>query len=77
MNGYQDCAYGQGFNKLAKVKSHLQTQLSEELCKPMTDSKSYVVVRDAIELLVSRVKMTYDLLLAEEERGPHNNNHVY
>ncbi len=31
-------------NKLAKVKSHPQTQLSGELCKPMTDQKSYIEV---------------------------------
>ncbi len=48
-------------NKLAKVKSHLRTQLSEKLCKPMTDHKSYIEVpsRDSIELLVSMVAMTY------------------
>jgi hypothetical protein len=26
-------------NKLAKVKSHLRAQLSEEICKAMTDHK--------------------------------------
>ncbi len=29
-------------NKLAKEKSHPQSQLSGELCKPMTDHKSYI-----------------------------------
>jgi hypothetical protein len=44
-----------------KVKSHLQTQLSEELCNPITDYRSYIEVRDPIALLVSMVKMTYCL----------------
>ena len=46
-------------NKLAKVKSHHQTQLSEELCKPMTDHKSNTEVQDSIELLVSAIEITY------------------
>ncbi len=55
-------------NKLAKVKkSHLQAQLSEELCKPMTDHKSYVEVQDSIELLVSMIKMIYDLPYKSED----------
>ena len=29
-------------NKLAKVKSELQSQLSDELCKPITDHKSFL-----------------------------------
>ncbi len=58
MEGYQDCAY---IYKLAKVKSHLRTQLSEELCKPITDHKSYIEVRDSIELPVSMIEMTYGL----------------
>ncbi len=64
-------------NKLAKVKSYLQTQLSEELCKPMTDHKSYIEVRNAIELLVSMFKMLDDLLLAVQARGPHYSSHVH
>ncbi len=48
-------------NKLAKVKSHLRAQLSEELCKPTTDHKSYVEVRDSIELLVRMIEMIYSL----------------
>jgi hypothetical protein len=48
-------------NKLAKVKSHLRAQLSEEICKPITDHKSYVEVRDSIELLVSMIEMIYCL----------------
>jgi hypothetical protein len=35
-------------NKLAKVKSDLRAQLSEELCKPMTDHNSYVEVREIL-----------------------------
>ncbi len=48
-------------NKLARVKSHLQAQLSAELCKLMTDHKSYIEVRDSTELLVSMIEMTYGL----------------
>ena len=48
-------------NKLAKVKSTLQLQLSDELCKPITDHKSFVEIRDTSELLVSIVEMAYGL----------------
>jgi hypothetical protein len=48
-------------NKLAKVKSHLRTQLSGELCKQMTGHKSYIEIRDSIELLVSMIEMIYCL----------------
>ncbi len=48
-------------NKLANVKSHLRAQLSEKICKPMTDHKSYVEVRDSIELIVSMIEMIYSL----------------
>jgi hypothetical protein len=54
-------------NKLAKVKSHLGAQLSEELCKPMTDHRSYIEVRDSIELLVSMIEMTYSLQYKYED----------
>ncbi len=54
-------------NKLVKVKSHLQTQLSEELCKLITDHKSYIEVVDSIELLVSMVEMTYGLQYKYED----------
>jgi hypothetical protein len=54
-------------NKLAKVKSHLRAQLSEELCKLMTYHKSYVEVRDSIELLVSMIKMIYGLQYKYED----------
>ncbi len=56
-------------NKLAKVKSHLQTQLSEELCKPITAHKSYIEVRDSIGLLVSMVEMTYCLPYKYEDHA--------
>ncbi len=57
-------------NKLAKVKLHLRTKLFEELelCKPMTDQKSYIEVRDSIELLVSMVGMTYGFLYKHEDQ---------
>ncbi len=48
-------------NELAKVKSHHQTQLSGELCKPKTNHNSYFEIRDSIELLVSMVEMTWGL----------------
>ncbi len=56
-------------NKLAKVKSNLQAQLSEELCKPMTDHKSHIEpeVRDSIELLVSVIELTYCLQYKYED----------
>ena len=47
-------------NKLAKVKFYLRSQLSDELCKPITDHKSFIEIRDTIELLVM-VKMGYGL----------------
>ena len=56
-------------NKLAKVKSHLRAQLSEKLCKPMTDHKSYIEVQDSIELLVSMVEMTYCLPYKYEDHA--------
>jgi hypothetical protein len=57
-------------NKLAKVRSYLQTQLSEELCKLMTDHKSYIEVLDSIELLVSIVDMTFSLPYKHEDHLP-------
>ena len=46
-------------NKLGKAKSTLQSQLSDELCKPITDHKSFVEIQDSIELLVSMIEMAY------------------
>ena len=34
-------------DKLANVKSTLRSQLSDELCKPITDHKSFVEIRDS------------------------------
>ncbi len=51
-------------NKLAKVKSHLQswgTLQTKEICKLITDHQFYIEVRDSTELLISMVKMTYGL----------------
>jgi hypothetical protein len=57
-------------NNLAKVKSHLRTQLSEKLCKLITDHRSYIEVPDSIELLVSRVELTYCLPYKCEDHTP-------
>ena len=48
-------------NKLYKIKSTLWLQLSDEICKPITDHKSFVEIRDGIELLISMVKMAFGL----------------
>ena len=40
-------------NKLGKIKSTLRSQLTGELCKPITDHKSFVENRVSIEILVS------------------------
>jgi hypothetical protein len=49
------------------MKSHLRTQLSEEICKPMTDHKSFIEIRYSMELLVSMVEMTDDLQYKHED----------
>ena len=54
-------------NKLYKIKSTLLSQLNDELCKPITDHKSFVEIRDNIELLISMVEMTYGLLYKEDD----------
>jgi hypothetical protein len=48
-------------NKLAKVKSKLQSQLSYELCKPNTNHKHLIEFRDAIKLLLSIIEMEFGL----------------
>ena len=48
-------------NKLYKIKSTLRSQLSDELCKPITDHKLFVEIRDSIKLLISMVEMAYGL----------------
>ena len=47
-------------NKLYKIKSTLRSQLSDELCKPIIDHKSFEEIRDSIELLISMVEMAMD-----------------
>ena len=53
-------------NKLYKVKSTLRSQLNEELCKPITDHKSFVEARDNIELIIS---MDHRLWPVRAKRG--------
>ena len=48
-------------NMLYKIKSILWSQLSDEICKPITDHKSFVEIRDGIELLISMVEMAFGL----------------
>ena len=54
-------------NKLYKIKSTLRLQLSDELCKPITDHKSFVEIRDSIELLISMVEMAHGLPYKDED----------
>ena len=54
-------------NKLGKIKSTLRSQLSGELCKPITDHKSFVENRDSIEILVSMIEMVYGLSYKEDD----------
>ena len=49
-------------NKLYKIKSTLLLQLSDELCKPITDHKSLVEIQDSIKLLISMVEMAPGLV---------------
>ena len=48
-------------NKLYKIKSTLRLQLADEICKPITDHKSFVEIQDEIELLISMVEMAFCL----------------
>ena len=48
-------------NKLYKIKSTLRSQLADEICKPITDHKSFVEIRHNIELLISMVEMAFGL----------------
>ena len=48
-------------NKVYKIKSTLRSQLSDEICKPIIDHKSFVEIRDGIELLISMVEMAFGL----------------
>ena len=54
-------------NKLYKIKSTLRSQLNEELSKPITDHKTFVDVRDNIELLISMVEIAHGLPYTEED----------
>ena len=55
-------------NELYKIKSTLRSQLNhDEVFKPMTDHKSFVEVRDNIELLISMVEMAYGLPYKEDD----------
>ena len=54
-------------NKLYKIKSTLQSQLNDDLCKPITDHKSFVEARDNIELIISMVEMAYGLPYKDED----------
>jgi hypothetical protein len=54
-------------NKLVKVKAYLRSQLSDELCKPITDHKSFIEVRESVELIVSMVEMAYGLSYKSED----------
>ncbi len=48
-------------NLLAKVKSSLLSQLSEEITKPIYNNATFVEARNNIETLVSMVEMAYGL----------------
>ena len=54
-------------NKLYKTKSTLRSQLSDEICKPITDHKSFVEIRDGIELLISMVEMAFGLPYKQDD----------
>ena len=54
-------------NKLYKAKSTFRSQLNEELCKPITDHKSFVDARDNIEQIISMVEMANCLPYKDEE----------
>ncbi len=46
-------------NRLAKVKSSLHSQLSEEIAKPIYNTTTLIEARNNIETLVSMVEMAY------------------
>ena len=52
---------------MAKIKSKLRSQLPDEICKPITDDKSFVKIRDNIELIVSMVEMAYGLQYKQDD----------
>ena len=55
-------------NKLGKIKPTLLSQLSDELCKPITKHKSFVEIRDNIELLVSMIELAYGLSYKHDDQ---------
>ena len=50
-----------------KVKSTFRSQLSDELCKPITDHKSFIEIQDTTKLLVSMVEMAFGLPYKHED----------
>jgi len=54
-------------NRLAKVKSSLLLQLSEEIAKPIYNSTTFIKARNNIETLVSMVEMAYGLPYQHED----------
>ena len=58
-------------NKLYKIKLTLRiglrSQLSDEICKPITDHKSFVEIQDGIELLISMVEMAFGLPYKQDD----------
>ena len=54
-------------NKRYNIKSTLRSQLNDELCKPITDHKYFVEVRDNIELLINMVEMANCLPYKEDD----------
>ena len=54
-------------NELGRIKSTLRLQLSRELCKSITDHKSFVENRDSIEVLVSMIEMAHGLSYKEDD----------
>ena len=47
-------------------------QLTGELCKPITDHKSFVENQDSIEILVSMIGMAYGLSYKEDDHTTAN-----
>ena len=50
-----------------QIKSTLRSQLSDEICKPITDHKSFVEIRDGIDLLISMVEMAFGLPYKQDD----------
>ncbi len=54
-------------NLLAKVKSSLRSQLSNEITKPIYNNATFIEARNNIETLVSMVEMAYGLPYKNED----------